>query len=224
VWMAAVLIPVQIFIGDLHGLNTLKHQPQKISAIEAVWETERGADLVLFGIPDEKNKTTHLAIKVPNAASLILTREIDGELKGLNEFEGKHPPVKPVFYAFRIMVGVGVAMLLISWWGAWLLWRKRESIWLKRSLVAMTFSGWVALLAGWYVTEIGRQPWLVHGVLMTRDAASSVAAPMIGTSLLLYLALYAFLIYAYISVLFYLARKSDQAKQAAEITAEVQHA
>jgi cytochrome bd ubiquinol oxidase subunit I len=224
VWMAAILIPVQIFIGDLHGLNTIKHQPAKIAAIEAVWETERGADLVLFGIPDEEAKTTHAAIKIPNLASLILTHELEGEIKGLNEFEGQHPPVKPVFYAFRLMVGVGVAMLLVSWWGAWMQWRKRESRWYLRALLWMTFSGWVALLAGWYVTEIGRQPWLVYGMLTTKQAASAVPASMIGTSLLLYLSLYAFLIYAYISVLFYLARKSDQGKTKPVENLQVQHA
>jgi cytochrome bd ubiquinol oxidase subunit I len=129
-----------------------------------------------------------------------------------------------VFYAFRLMVGVGVAMLLVSWWGAWMQWRKRESRWYLRALLWMTFSGWVALLAGWYVTEIGRQPWLVYGMLTTKQAASAVPASMIGTSLLLYLSLYAFLIYAYISVLFYLARKSDQGKTKPVENLQVQHA
>ncbi|MFN3963828.1 MAG: cytochrome ubiquinol oxidase subunit I [Silanimonas lenta] len=217
VFMGALLIPVQIVLGDLHGLNTLKHQPQKIAAIEAIWETERGVPLVLFGFPDEATRTTHLAIEVPRLASLILTHDPDGELKGLNEFEGRHPPVAPVFWAFRIMVGLGVAMLLVGAWGAWVLKRRSEPTpWLSRALVAMSFSGWGAVLAGWYTTEIGRQPWLVQGVLTTAEAASAVPAPMIGLTLLGYLALYAVLLAAYVSVVFYMARKAGSRKETPE--------
>lgn len=217
VFMGALLIPVQIVLGDLHGLNTLKHQPQKIAAIEAIWETERGVPLVLFGFPDEATRTTHLAIEVPRLASLILTHDPDGELKGLNEFEGRHPPVAPVFWAFRIMVGLGVAMLLVGAWGAWVLKRRGEPTpWLSRALVAMSFSGWGAVLAGWYTTEIGRQPWLVQGVLTTAEAASAVPAPMIGLTLLGYLALYAVLLAAYVSVVFYMARKAGSRKETPE--------
>src|SRR5690606_19688069 len=103
---AALLIPLQIFVGDMHGLNTLKHQPQKIAAMEAIWETESGVPLVLFGIPDAETKTNKYAIEIPNAASLILTHHAEGEIKGLNEFEGAHPPVIPLFFGFRIMVGL----------------------------------------------------------------------------------------------------------------------
>jgi cytochrome bd ubiquinol oxidase subunit I len=224
VFMAALLIPLQIFLGDLHGLNTLQHQPQKIAAIEAVWDTERGAPLVLFGLPDEDTKTTHASVVVPKLASLILTHDADGELKGLNEFEGKHPPVAPVFWAFRIMVGIGMAMLLVGVWGAWQLWRKGEPTPpLAKVLVLMAFSGWGAVIAGWYTTEIGRQPWLVQGVLTTAQAASAVPAPMIGLTLAGYLMLYAALLAAYVSVIFYLARKAGQplpGKQMAEPQAE----
>lgn len=209
VFMGALLIPVQIVLGDFHGLNTLKHQPQKIAAIEAIWETERGVPLVLFGFPDEEARKTHMAVEVPKLASVILTHDPDGELKGLNEFEGKHPPVAPVFWAFRIMVGIGMAMLAVGFWGAWVLKRKREPTpWLSRTLVLMTFSGWGAVIAGWYTTEIGRQPWLVQGVLTTADAASAVPAPMIGLTLVGYLVMYAVLLAAYISVVFYMARKA----------------
>ena len=209
VFMGALLIPVQIVLGDFHGLNTLKHQPQKIAAIEAIWETERGVPLVLFGFPDEEARKTRMAVEVPKLASVILTHDPDGELKGLNEFEGQHPPVAPVFWAFRIMVGIGMAMLLVGFWGAWVLKRKREpTSWLSRALVLMTFSGWGAVLAGWYTTEIGRQPWLVQGVLTTAEAASAVPAPMIGLTLLGYLVLYAVLLVAYISVVFHMARKA----------------
>jgi cytochrome bd ubiquinol oxidase subunit I len=209
VYLAAFLIPIQIMVGDLHGLNTREHQPAKIAAIEAVWETERGAPLTLFGFPDEKQRATHAAIEIPKMASLILTHDLHGEIKGLNEFEGKHPPVAPVFWAFRVMVGIGTAMLMVSWWCAWLLRRNTIKLLHLRVLQGMTFSGWVALLSGWYVTEIGRQPWLVYGVLRTADAASSVAAPMVAGTLIMYLLLYIFLLLSYLSVLFYLARKAN---------------
>jgi cytochrome d ubiquinol oxidase subunit I len=210
VWMGALLIPLQILVGDLHGLNTLEHQPAKVAAMEGIWEDERGAALRLFAIPDEEARTNHAEIKIPYLASLILTHELDGEVKGLNSFEGLHPPVAPVFYSFRVMVGIGMLMLALSWLAAWQLKRRGTlSPWLTRGLVAMTFSGWVATLAGWYVTEIGRQPWLVTGVLSTSDAASSVPAGAIGLTLAMYLALYAALIVAYIGVLYRLAGKAD---------------
>jgi cytochrome d ubiquinol oxidase subunit I len=207
--LAAVLIPLQIVVGDFHGLNTLEHQPAKIAAMEGIWETERAAPLLLFAWPDEEQRRNHLQIGIPAGASLILRHDAQGELQGLNDFPDAHPPVRPVFFGFRVMVGVGLLMLAASWLGAWWLRGGREPprAWL-RAMVVMTFSGWVATLAGWYVTEIGRQPWLVHGVLRTADAATPRDVP-IGTSLTLYLLLYAGLIAAYISVLFYLADKGD---------------
>lgn len=213
-WLGAILIPVQIFVGDLHGLNTLAHQPAKVAAMEGIWQTERGAALRLFAVPDESARTSHFELKVPNLASLILTHQWDGEIKGLDEFKGEHPPVAPVFFAFRIMVGVGVLMLAVSWWAVWALRRGGEpSPWLARSLLAMTFSGWVAVVAGWYVTEIGRQPWLVQGVLSTADAASTVPGAMIAFTLAMYLTLYVSLILAYVSVVFHLARKAGDANR-----------
>lgn len=206
---AALLIPMQIFLGDLHGLNTLEHQPAKIAAMEAVWHTEKGAPLVLFAIPDKETQSNKYAIEIPNMASLILTHKMDGELKGLNEFPDAHPPVAPLFYGFRIMVGIGVLMLLVSWWGCYCYWRKREiPPLLLKVFVGMTFSGWLATLAGWYVTEIGRQPWLVTGVLKTADAVTSTPASNVGTSLAIYLTLYVVLLFAYIRTLFVMARKS----------------
>ncbi|MCA3149304.1 MAG: cytochrome ubiquinol oxidase subunit I [Burkholderiales bacterium] len=211
VTLGAVLIPLQIIMGDLHGLNTLKYQPAKIAAIEGVWETEQGVPLLLFAVPDEEERKNHFEIGIPKAASLILTHEWDGEIKGLNEFEGQHPPVAPLFYGFRIMVGVGILMLLVSWWGVWQLRRQGSpNVWLSRALLGMTFSGWVATVAGWYVTEIGRQPYLVYGVLKTSEAASGVPGPMIALTLALYLTVYLALTAAYISVVFYLARKAGQ--------------
>jgi cytochrome d ubiquinol oxidase subunit I len=206
--LAAVAIPLQIFAGDQHGLNTLAHQPAKLAAMEGIWQTEHGAALRLFAIPDQAARTNHLEIAIPRLGSLILTHSLDGTVRGLEEFAPNIPPVAPVFFAFRVMVGVGVLMLVVSWTAAFLLRRGRQPPrWLARALVSMTFSGWIALLAGWYVTEIGRQPWLVTGVLATADAAGPVPAGTIGASLAMYLALYGVLLLSYIATLFYLARK-----------------
>ncbi len=207
--MAAILIPIQIFIGDLHGLNTFKHQPAKVAAMEGVWETEKGAPMLLFAIPDEENRTNHFEIGVPKLASIILTHEVDGEIKGLNEFIGEHPPVAPVFWSFRIMVGMGLLMLAVSWLGCYYLYRKGTMPnWMLKTAVAMTFSGWVATLAGWYVTEIGRQPYLVTGILRTKDAVTTQPPENIGISLALYLIVYAGLIVAYIRTVFVMATRA----------------
>ncbi len=207
--LGAVLIPIQILVGDLHGINTMKHQPAKVAAIEANWETRGNVPLVLFALPDEQARTNHFEISIPSLASLILTHHAEGVVPGLNQFKGNHPPVAPVFWAFRVMVGVGVLMLLVSWVGAFLLWRRgTPPAWLSIGLVAMSFSGWVATLAGWYVTEIGRQPWLVTGVLRTAEAASAVPAAMIASTLAMYLLTYLALIIAYVTVVFHLARKA----------------
>ena len=217
VYLAAFLIPLQIIAGDLHGLNTMKYQPAKLAAMEGIWDTQKGVPAVLFALPDEKTRSNKYEIAIPKLASLYLTHELDGEVKGLNDFKGKHPPVAPVFWAFRIMVGVGMLMLLVSWASVFQLkpWQKNEkrelTVWHARILVGMTFAGWVALVAGWYVTEIGRQPWLVTGVMTTLEAASKVPAPKIALSLALYLTMYAALIVAYISVVFYLARHKKHA-------------
>ncbi|MCI5045818.1 MAG: cytochrome ubiquinol oxidase subunit I [Aquisalinus sp.] len=212
VFLGAILIPMQIFAGDLHGLNTLEHQPQKVAAMEGNWETGPNIPLLLFALPDEEARTNHFEIGIPSGASLILKHHADGVVPGLNDFAGEHPPVAPLFFGFRVMVGIGLLMLAVSWWGAWRIWRKGDiSPLMARVLLGMTFSGWVATLAGWYVTEIGRQPWLVHGVLMTKDAVSDVSGGMVATTLFFYLAIYAVLLIAYISVLFYLAgrRRAD---------------
>ncbi len=206
---AAILIPLQIFLGDMHGLNSLKYQPAKIAAVEAVWHTEKGAPLVLFAIPDKETQSNKFAIEIPNMASLILTHHAEGEIKGLNEFPNAHPPVAPMFFGFRIMVGMGMLMLAVAWWGAFTYWRKKEiPPLLLKVFVGMTFSGWVATLSGWYVTEIGRQPWLVTGVLTTADAVTKTPATNVGTSLAIYLSLYAVLLIAYIRTLFLMAKKA----------------
>jgi cytochrome d ubiquinol oxidase subunit I len=209
VMVAAVLIPVQIVVGDLHGLNTLKYQPAKLAAMEGIWETQKGVPAVLFAIPDQASQSNRYEIAIPKLASFYLTHDWNGEVKGIKEFGDQHPPVGPVFWAFRIMVGVGLLMLAVSWFAIYEL--KFKSSLSKRTamvLVAMTFAGWVALISGWYVTEIGRQPWLVHGVLTTAQAASQVPAGNIAISLAMYLTLYVALLSAYVSVVFYLAKKA----------------
>ena len=217
--LAAVVIPVQILVGDMHGLNTLEHQPQKIAAMEGVWQTERGAPLLLFAWPDAETRSNKFEIAIPRLASLILTHDENGEIKGINEFGDKHPPVAPVFWAFRVMVGTGVLMLAVSWLGWWIY---RRAQWqatrlpqpLLWVLAGMTFSGWVATVAGWYVTEIGRQPYVVFGLLRTADvAATTVPSSMIALSLAMYLTLYASLIVAYVAVLKYMAEKPEDVIQ-----------
>jgi cytochrome bd ubiquinol oxidase subunit I len=213
--MAAVLVPLQVVIGDLHGLATLHHQPAKLAAMEGIWQTQKGASAVLFALPDEKTRSNKYEIAIPKLASLYLTHDINGEVKGLDEFKGKHPPVAPVFWAFRVMVGTGLLMLAVGWLGAWQLKKQGElKPWLARVLVGMTFAGWVATLAGWYVTEIGRQPYLVYGVLTTAQAAADIPTPMLGTTLAMYLLVYAGLLVAYVSVVFHMARKAGYAAAA----------
>ena len=211
--VGAVLIPVQIWVGDQHGLNTLEYQPAKIAAIEAIWETERGAPLLLFALPNKETRSNDYAISVPKAASLILTHKAGGELKGLSEFGDKHPPVATVFWTFRIMVGVGMLMLAASWLGALLLMRRREfPQWMLWMYATMTFSGWIAVLAGWLTTEIGRQPYIVYGLILTADTASTVPAPYIATTLIGYALVYSLLLISYVVVLTQLARKEAEGK------------
>ncbi len=208
VTVAALLIPVQIFVGDLHGLNTMQYQPAKLAAMEGIWETQKGVPAVLFAIPDQATQSNKYEIAIPKLASFYLTHDWDGEVKGIKDF-AEHPPVGPVFWAFRIMVGVGLLMLAVSWFASYEL-RFKDGLSRRTAmvLVAMTFAGWVALVSGWYVTEIGRQPWLVQGVLTTAQAASQVPAGNIALSLALYLTLYIALLSAYVSVVFYLANKA----------------
>ena len=206
--MAAVLAPTQLVVGDLHGLNTMEHQPAKAAAMEGNWETRGNVPLVLFAIPDEERRENRFEISIPDGASWILTHRADGVVPGLNEFVGKHPPVAPVFYAFRVMVGTGMLMIVMGVAGAWYLWRRGSlPTLLLRGFVVMTFAGWVATLAGWYVTEIGRQPWLVTGVLTTADAVGPVAVGAVASTLVMYLLLYAGLLVAYVTTLYRLAAK-----------------
>jgi cytochrome d ubiquinol oxidase subunit I len=208
VFLAAILIPLQIFIGHEHGLNTKEYQPAKLAAMEGAWETKQGAPLVLFGMPNEETRQNDFEIAIPNLASLIVTHDWNGEIKGLEEFE-VHPPVAPVFWGFRAMIGIGMLMLIVSWTGAFMLVKSKNiNKYIGYALVAMTLSGCIATIAGWYVTEIGRQPWLVQGVLSTKDALGQVSGGMVLSTLIVYLSVYAFLTVAYITTLFYLAKKA----------------
>lgn len=211
---AALLAPTQAFIGDLHGLNTLEHQPQKVAAMEGTWETSTHVPMLLFAIPDEETRSNKYEIAIPNLASIILTHKASGEIKGLNEFVGTHPPVKPLFYGFRVMVGLGMLMIAIAWWCSISLKRKGKlSQFQLKVLIGMTFSGWLATLAGWYVTEIGRQPYLVSGVLKTADAVTTIASENVVFTFALYLSVYIVLLIAYIKTLFVLARKSIEVEE-----------
>lgn len=204
--IAAVIAPLQVLVGDLHGLNTLEHQPAKIAAIEAIWKTDKGVPLVLFAIPNELERRNDFAIEIPKGASLILKREADAELQGIDAFAPDAPPVAPVFFAFRVMVGMGVAMLVLAWLGLWAMRAHRAAPdWLLWSFAAFTFSGWIATEAGWLVTEIGRQPWLVTGVLRTVEAVGGVPAASLGASLTGYVVTYGLMLVAYVVVLTHLA-------------------
>ena len=208
---AAILMPIQIVLGDLHGLNTMQHQPAKLAAMEGIWESGSGVPAVIFAIPDQKTQSNLYEISIPKLASFYLTHHWDGEVKGLKDFPNKIPPVAPVFFAFRIMVGVGVLMLLVSWLARWQIYKTQDiKPWMAKLLVGMTFSGWIAVVAGWYVTEIGRQPYIVTGVLTTAEAATTISGGIVLSSLLMYLFLYISLIIAYIGVVFYLAREGDK--------------
>ena len=217
-YTAAVLIPLQIFAGDMHGLNTLEHQPQKVAAMEGLWETTEGAPLLLFAVPDEESRENHFEIEVPRGASLILTHDPNGKVQGLNDFKGEHPPVAQVFFSFRVMIGMGLLMLLVSWTGAFLLWRRGDlPMWMKKVYAGMAFSGWIATLAGWYVTEIGRQPYLVSGVLRTEDAVTGLPAGNVAFSFTLYAVIYTVLLFAYMGTLMLMCRRSVEIE---EITTE----
>lgn len=214
VFMGALLIPVQILVGDLHGLNTLEHQPAKVAAMEGNWETRGNVPLLLFAIPNEETRSNDFEIGIPSGASLILKHELDGVVPGLNDFVAEdgtieHPPVAPVFWAFRIMVGTGMVMLLLSWVGSWYLWRRGEMPkMLAYAFVPMAFSGWIATVAGWYVTEIGRQPWLVSGVLSTRDALGPISGGMVLSTFIMYMITYVILLSAYLFVIIRLTVKA----------------
>jgi len=204
--LAAVLAPLQILVGDLHGLNTLEHQPAKIAAIEAIWKTGKGVPLVLFAVPDDERRRNDFAVEIPKGASLVLRHDAEAEVQGIDAFVPDAAPVAPVFFAFRVMVGMGVLMLLAAWSGVWATRRGRlPQRWMLWTLSGFTFAGWIATLAGWLVTEIGRQPWLVTGILKAADAVGGISGAQLGASLTGYIITYTVMLIAYLVVLTHLA-------------------
>ncbi|WP_320203241.1 cytochrome ubiquinol oxidase subunit I [Agrobacterium rosae] len=205
-WMAALVTPIQILVGDLHGINTLEHQPAKIAAMEGHYETHRGAPLILFGIPDDEAEVTKYAVEIPRLGSLILTHSLDGEIKGLKEWNKNDRPKALIpFITFRVMVGLGVLMLLVGVWSLWARWRDclYDNRLLHRASLLMGPSGFVAVLAGWYTTEVGRQPYTVYGLLRTSDSLSPIDAPAVGASLIAFIIVY-FIVFG--AGVFYLLR------------------
>jgi cytochrome d ubiquinol oxidase subunit I len=193
--MAVFVAPLQLLVGDLHGLNTLEHQPAKVAAMEGLWETRQGAPLILFGWPDQESETTRYAVEIPNLSSLILTHELDGEVKGLTEWPSEdRPPVAWVFWSFRVMVGIGMAMIATGMFALVLYLRKRlfDTRWFQLWCMALTPAGFIAVLAGWFVTEIGRQPYIVYGVMRTAEAVSPVGGEPIALSLAAFVVAYTF--------------------------------
>lgn len=210
---AAITVPLQIFVGDLHGLVVHEHQPMKLAAIEGHWETQRGAALILFAWPDEAQETNRYQLDVPKLGSLIITHTLDGEIKGLKEVpRGQRPPVAPVFFAFRIMVGIGLLMLTLVIWSAvrWRSGKLFESKALLRAWMLMTPAGFIAVLAGWYTTEIGRQPYVIYGLMRTAEAASAVDAGSVVTSLVAFGTVYLFIFAAGTWYLLKLLRRGPQ--------------
>jgi len=192
-WMALIVAPLQVVAGDLHGLNTLEHQPAKIAAMEGHWETRSGAPLILFGLPDDLGEETRYAIEIPKLGSMILTHDWDGEVQGLKHWpKEERPPSAIVFWSFRIMVALGFAMVGLGLWSLVQRLRRRlfDSPWLLGSAVVMGPSGFAAVLAGWVTTEVGRQPWTVYGLLTTAQSASPLEAPAVGASLLAFIIVY----------------------------------
>jgi cytochrome bd ubiquinol oxidase subunit I len=193
VGLLAILAPLQLFLGDQHGLNTLQHQPIKIAAMEGHWDGSKLGDFHIFAWPDEKAETNHFEISIPRGASLILTHDPNGLFPGLTDvWPRDRPPVLTVFFAFRIMLAIGFFMIASALYGAWLWWRRRlfETRWYLRIMAHSWWTGFVAVIAGWVVTESGRQPWIVHGIMRTADATSPVPAGTIGVTLALFVLVY----------------------------------
>ncbi|WP_188644636.1 cytochrome ubiquinol oxidase subunit I [Tsuneonella deserti] len=193
-WMAALVAPVQIFVGDQHGLNTLQHQPVKVMAMEGHYESHAdGAPLYLFGIPNDREQRLDYAVGIPKLGSLILKHSLNGSMPGLDTVpDADQPPVAVVFWSFRIMVGLGLLMLALGLLSLWTRWRGTlyESRLLQRFALAMGPAGFVAVIAGWVTTEVGRQPFIIYGLLRTSDGVSAVGAPAVATSLLAFIGVY----------------------------------
>ena len=210
---AAITVPLQIVVGDLHGLSVHEHQPVKLAAMEGHWETQRGAPLLLFAVPDEESESNLYELAIPKLGSFIITHEWDGEIRGLKDVpREERPPVAPVFYAFRVMVGIGVLMLITAAWSL-LRWRGDklvDSKGLLRMWAVMSPAGFIAVLAGWYTTEIGRQPYVIYGLMRTDEAATVIGAASVITSLIAFGTVYLFVFVAGSYYLLKLLRKGPQ--------------
>lgn len=214
-WMLLFTAPLQVLIGDAHGLNTLKHQPAKIAAVEGHWSSTpgEGVPLILFGIPDMEAETTHYKVEIPSLASLILTHSLDGQFPGLKDFPREDRPNATIlFFSFRVMVALGMLMVVLGLFGAWLRWRGRlyQSRVLARFALWMGPSGLIALLAGWYVTEIGRQPWVVYGLMRTKDAVSNHSAMTLSVGLVVLVVMYLGIFGTGIAYMMRLVRKGPE--------------
>lgn len=197
-WMAILVTPIQIFAGDLHGLNTLEHQPVKVMAMEGHYDSHpEGAPLILLGIPNSEEKRIDYAIQIPKLSSLILKHDLNAPLVGLDTVPDENePPIGIVFFSFRIMIAIGFAMLGLGIWGVWARMRGKlyESAWLHRAALVMGPSGFVAVLAGWITTEVGRQPYTIYGLLRTADSLAPVDAPAVAASLIAFIVVYFFVL------------------------------
>lgn len=192
-WMATLVAPLQIIAGDLHGLNTLAHQPAKVAALEGHWETKRGAPLILFALPDQDEERNRFEVGIPKLGSLILTHDLDGEIRGLKSWpRDERPPSAIVFWSFRIMVGIGFAMALTGLLSLVLRIRGKMTTtpWFLRLAVVMGPTGFIAVIAGWVTTEVGRQPWLVYGLMRVSEGRSPIDAPAVALSLLSFVVVY----------------------------------
>lgn len=214
-WMLLFTAPLQVLIGDAHGLNTLKYQPAKIAAVEGHWSNTpgEGVPLILFGIPDMEAEATHFKVEIPHLASLILTHSLDGQIPGLKDFPREDRPNATIlFWSFRVMVGLGMLMVVLGLYGAWLRWRGGlyQSRVIARFALLMGPSGLVALLAGWYVTEIGRQPWVVYGLMRTKDAVSIHSAMTLSVGLVVLVVMYLGIFGTGIAYMMRLVRKGPE--------------
>ncbi len=191
--MVAVLAPLQLLIGDLHGLNTAKHQPAKLAAIEAHWDGSKPAPFVFFAWPDQTAERNRYEVAVPGLGSFLITHDRGGLFPGLTDFpRDERPPVAPVFFAFRAMVAIGLVMIATGLVGAFLWWRGRlfSTRWYLRAIAPLWPLGFIAILTGWIVTETGRQPWIATGILRTADAISPVASGSVAVTLVTFIGVY----------------------------------
>ncbi|PTT60334.1 cytochrome ubiquinol oxidase subunit I, partial [Pseudomonas sp. HMWF007] len=220
-WMALIVAPIQAVIGDFHGLNTLEHQPAKIAAIEGHWENkgDEATPLILFGWPDMKEEKTKFAVEIPYLGSLILTHSLDKQVPALKEFPPEDRPNSTiVFWSFRIMVGLGFLMIFTGLWSLWL--RKRDTLYTSRPFLYLALwmgpSGLIAILAGWFTTEIGRQPWVVYGLMRTADASSNHSFMQMSITLIMFVLVYFALFGAGLGYMMRLVRKGPKTDEGKE--------